>query len=91
MTTYSPLYEQVMMKPVEAEKVSKGGILVWEQKNETVKSEIISFGPDVPAKVFTKGDFVFHDRHVAHKVEIDWEKFLLIPWKELKVLERKSK
>lgn len=87
-----PLYEQVLMKPIEQENKTKSGIITWvDNEKETLKSEIVALWPEAEKRGMKTWDIALHDKHVPHKLDIDWEKYLLIQWKEIKALYSKKK
>lgn len=87
MTDVTILYDRVLLKPVEAEKTSAGGILLAGQNNDnTVKGEVVKVGEGRKNKAGTViplevkvGDIVLYDTSAVIPVKIDGQDLVVIP------------
>ena len=81
-----PLSNHVFLKPVEEEKVTKGGILLPEtmEKEKPVKGKVLAVGPGkqnekgerMPMSVKV-GDTVLFKKYGPDEVEMNGEKYLV--------------
>ncbi len=81
-----PLGDRVIVKPLEAEDMTEGGIILPETAKERPREgEVIAVGPGrrgpdgefipVPVKV---GDIVIYTEYGGSEVKIDGEKYLIL-------------
>ena len=80
-----PLSDRILIKPVEAGEVKKGGIIIPDTaKEKPQEGEVIEIGPgrtedgkEIPVAV-KKGDRVLYGKYSGTEVTIDGEEFLFI-------------
>lgn len=81
-----PLGDRVLVKPVEQEERTKGGIVLPDTaKEKPVQGEVIAVGPGamteegerIPIAV-KAGDRVIYGKYAGTKVEIDGEEYLIV-------------
>ena len=76
-----PLHDRVIILPMEADKVTKGGILIPDTAVEKPMKGTVAFcgegikGEPMSVKV---GDLVLYGRHAGLEVEIEEKKYLLM-------------
>jgi chaperonin GroES len=81
-----PLDDRVVVEPIEAEKITKGGIVLPDSaKEKPVKGKVIATGPgrlletgkrvEVAVK---KGDVVVYARYGGTEVEIDGKDYMIL-------------
>lgn len=83
--TVKPLGDRVVIKNVEAEETTKGGlILTSAAKEKPQMAEILAVGPggmvdgkEVKMQV-KAGDKVVYSKYAGTEVELDGEKFLIV-------------
>lgn len=81
-----PLNDRVLVKRLEGEEVTKGGIIIPDSaKEKPMKGEIIAVGPgkvdDDGKKVkmtVAKGDQVLFNKYAGTELKIDGEEFLVM-------------
>lgn len=85
---FQPLYEQVLIKPIKFEAVTKSGLILSNPNDKTkemMKWEVLWFWMEVNSlKIW---DIVWFDRYVPHKMELDWETYMICLRKEIKLKE----
>ena len=80
-----PLSDRILIKPVEAGELKKGGIIIPDTaKEKPQEGEVIEIGPgrtedgkEIPVAV-KKGDRVLYGKYSGTEVTIDGEEFLFI-------------
>ncbi|HOP05823.1 MAG TPA: co-chaperone GroES [candidate division Zixibacteria bacterium] len=81
-----PLADRVVVKPLEAVEVKKGGIIIPDTaKEKPMEGEIIEVGPGrrteegtvVPVEV-KKGDRVLYGKYSGTEVSIEGEEYLIM-------------
>lgn len=82
-----PLYDKVVVKPLDAEEVTASGIVLPDtvDKEKPMQGEVIAAGPGkrlengqmAPMSV-KKGDKVLFTKYAPDEVEIDKEEYLVI-------------
>ena len=85
-TELVPLGDRIVIKPIEREEVTKGGIILPDTaKEKPQEGEIIAVGPGKLADDGTRiamdvkvGDKVIYSKYAGSEVEIDNEKLLII-------------
>jgi chaperonin GroES len=81
-----PLDDRVVVEPIEAEKITKGGIVLPDSaKEKPVKGKVVATGPgrlletgkrvEVAVK---KGDVVVYARYGGTEVEIDGKDYMIL-------------
>src|SRR3989344_3765045 len=83
---FKPLSNHVFLKPLEEEKVTKGGIVIPDtaEKEKPIKGEVLAVGPGklnekgerVPMSVKV-GDTVLFKKYGPDEIEIDGKKYLV--------------
>jgi chaperonin GroES len=81
-----PLNDRVLVKRLEGEEVTKGGIIIPDSaKEKPMKGEVIAAGPgkvgDDGKKVkmaVAKGDKVLFNKYAGTELKIDGEEFLVM-------------
>ena len=85
-TKLLPLGDRIVVKPIEREEVTKGGIILPDTaKEKTQEGEIIAVGPGKLSDEGTRitmdvkvGDKVIYAKYAGTEVEIDGEKLLIM-------------
>jgi len=81
-----PLADRVLVKPIDEEEVTKGGIILPDTaKEKPQRGKIIAVGPGrlddegkrVPMEVKT-GDKVLYDKYAGTEVKLDDEEYLIL-------------
>jgi chaperonin GroES len=81
-----PLDDRIVVEPIEADKVTKGGIVLPDSaKEKPVKGKVIATGPgrllDTGKRVevaVKKGDVVVYARYGGTEVEIDGKDYVIL-------------
>lgn len=81
-----PLEDRVILKPMEAEQKSAGGIIIPDNaKEKPQKGEVIAAGPgkvsdkgEKIAMTLKKGDKVLYGKYSGTEVTIDGEEYLIV-------------
>ncbi|UCD95712.1 MAG: co-chaperone GroES [Candidatus Zixiibacteriota bacterium] len=85
MMNVKPLADRVLVKPIEAAEVKKGGIIIPDTaKEKPQEGEIVEIGPGrvedgktIPMEV-KKGDRILYGKYSGTEVSIDGEEYLFI-------------
>ncbi len=81
-----PLADRVLVKPIDEEEVTKGGIILPDTaKEKPQRGKVIAVGPGrlddegkrVPLEVKT-GDKVLYDKYAGTEVKLDDEEYLIL-------------
>src|SRR3990167_3204321 len=82
-----PLYDKVVVKPLDAEEVTASGIVLPDtvDKEKPMQGEVIAVGPgkrldngDVAPVSVKVGDTVLFTKYAPDEVEVDNEEYLVI-------------
>ena len=81
-----PLADRVVIKPIEREEVTKGGIILPDTaKEKPQEGEVIAVGPGrlsddgKPIKMDVKvGDRVIYARYAGTEIKIDTEEYVIL-------------
>jgi len=82
----SPLHDRVLIKRLEEEEVTKGGIIIPDSaKEKPIKGEVVAAGPGkhsddgktIPMSV-KKGDNVLFNKYAGTEIKIDGEEHLVM-------------
>jgi len=81
-----PLNDRVLVKRLEGEEVTKGGIIIPDSaKEKPMKGEVVAIGPgkvdDDGERVkmaVAKGDKVLFNKYAGTELKIDGEEFLMM-------------
>jgi len=80
-----PLSNRVIVKPVKAEEVSPGGIIISTLKDKPQRAVVIAVGEGkledgklIPMSV-EKGDHVVYGKYTGVEVSVDNEDFIIMP------------
>ena len=81
-----PLQDRVIIKPAEAEEVSKGGIILPDTaKEKPQQGEIMAVGPgkvadngDLIKPQVKKGDKVLYGKYSGTEVTVEGEEYLIV-------------
>jgi chaperonin GroES len=81
-----PMEDRVILKPMEAEQKTAGGIIIPDNaKEKPQKGEIIAVGPgkvnDKGAKIemtLKKGDKVLYGKYSGTEITIDGQEYLIV-------------
>ena len=81
-----PLHDRVLVKRLESEEVTKGGIIIPDSaKEKPIKGEIIAVGPgkntdkgETVKMSVKKGDKVLFNKYAGTEVKIDGDEFLVM-------------
>lgn len=90
-TNLSPLFDYVLIEPLEGEEKTSGGILLPDSaKEKPQKGKVIATGPGglndegKPTKMFVKkGDIVFYKKWGGNEVKVEGKEFLLVEQKDI--------
>ena len=85
-TKLSPLGDRIVVKPIEREEVTRGGIILPDTaKEKPQEGEIVAVGPGKLTDEGTRitmdvkvGDKVIYAKYAGTEVEIDNEKLLIM-------------
>lgn len=76
-----PLFKNILVKPLEAEKVSTGGIIIPDAaKEKPLLGEVIAVGEVTNIKV---GDKVYYKAWGGNEVKVDKVEYLIIEDKDI--------
>ncbi len=81
-----PLQDRVVVKPAEAEEVSKGGIILPDTaKEKPQQGEIVAVGPGKVADngelikpQVKKGDKILYGKYSGTEITVDGEEYLIV-------------
>ena len=81
-----PLGDRVLVKRLEQEEVTKGGIIIPDSaKEKPMKGEVIAVGPGKLAEAgkhlkmhVEKGDLVLFNKYAGTEIKVDDEDFLVM-------------
>jgi chaperonin GroES len=81
-----PLADRILVKPLEAEEKSKGGIIIPDNaKEKPQKGEVVAVGPgkiaDNGQKIameLKKGDKVLYGKYSGTEVTVDDQEYLIV-------------
>jgi len=82
-----PLYDRVVVKPLDEEEVTASGIVLPDtvNKEKPMQGEVVATGPgkrlengETAAMTVQKGDTVLFTKYGPEEVEIDNEEYLVI-------------
>jgi chaperonin GroES len=81
-----PLADRILVKPLEAEQKTKGGIIIPDNaKEKPQKGEVIAVGPgkiaDNGQKIsmeLKKGDTVLYGKYSGTEVTVDGQEYLIV-------------
>lgn len=87
---FEPIYDKLIVKPIEADEMSEGGILIPDIENaRTLKAEVVAVGPGtyqyghlVPTTVQV-GDIVVYQHFSALKFEYKNDEYHTIKESEI--------
>ena len=78
MSNIKPLYDRVVIKRMEEEKVSAGGIVIPDSATETpIKGEVFDNG-NVRAPKVKAGDKVLFGKYSGTEVKLDGTEYLVV-------------
>ena len=81
-----PLHDRVVVKPIEADEISAGGIVIPDSaKEKSTKGEVVAVGPGrvaengnrVPVDV-AEGDVVLYSKYGGTEVKVGGEEYLVL-------------
>jgi chaperonin GroES len=81
-----PLEDRIVVEPIEAEQVTKGGIVLPDTaKEKPVKGKVISVGPGRvldngkrAAPAVKKGDVVVYAKYGGTEIDIDGKEYMIL-------------
>jgi len=81
-----PLHDRVLVKRLESEEVTKGGIIIPDSaKEKPIKGEVIAVGPgktsdkgETVKMNVAKGDKVLFNKYAGTEIKIDGDEFLVM-------------
>jgi len=90
-TNLSPLFDYVLIEPLEGEEKTSGGIILPDSaKEKPQKGKVIATGPGGVneegklTKMFVKkGDVVFYKKWGGNEVKLEGKEFLLVEQKDI--------
>jgi chaperonin GroES len=98
MEKLSPLGNNVIVKPVAQEELSRGGIIIPDTaKEKPQEGEIIAMGPGkvnkagnlVPLEV-SVGDRVIFAKYTGSEIKIEGEKYIIMPESDILAIKTSS-
>ena len=86
MSNLKPLHDRVVVKPIEADEISAGGILIPDSaKEKSTKGEVVAVGPGKPldngsvrALKVKAGDKVLFGKYSGTEVKVDGTEYLVV-------------
>jgi chaperonin GroES len=96
MEKLTPLGNNVIVKPVDEETVSKGGIIIPDTaKEKPHEGEIIAAGPGKINKAgnllpmdIKVGDRIIYAKYTGSEIKIDNEKYLIMPESDILAIKK---
>lgn len=93
-----PLADRVVLKPIEAEEKTKGGIVLPDTaKDKPQEGEVIAVGPGRILDNGTKlapevkvGDRVIYSKYSGTEVKVEGEEYLIIRESDILAIKEKS-
>ncbi|HHX10164.1 MAG TPA: co-chaperone GroES [Firmicutes bacterium] len=93
-----PLSDRVVLKPVEAEERTKGGIVLPDTaKDKPQEGEVVAVGPGTILKNGTKlepevkvGDRVIYSKYSGTEIKIDGEEYLIVRESDILAIRNKE-
>ena len=84
-----PLADRVLVKPVEGETVTKGGIYIPQTaQQKTTEGVVVAVGDDKDVIKVKAKDRIMYDKYAGTEVKIDGEDHLIVKMEDiLAVLE----
>lgn len=90
MSKFEPLGDKLVVKPIEADEMSSGGIIIADLENQrTLKAKVVAAGPGtyqfgsfVPTGV-NEGDLVIYQHFSALKFEYENEEYHTVKASEI--------
>ncbi len=98
MVVLKPLADRVVVKPIKAEEMTKGGIVLPDTaKDKPQEGEVIAVGTGrildngtkVPLEVKV-GDRVVYSKYSGSEIKIDGEEYLIIRESEILAIRQKE-
>jgi len=92
-----PLGDKVLIRPLEREERTKGGIVLPDTaKEKPVQGEVIAVGPGrtsdegelIPVEV-KKGDRIIYGKYSGTQVKVDGEEYLIVREAEILAIVKK--
>ena len=84
--TIKPLQDRVVVKMVEAEETTKGGIILTGSAKEKPEfAEVIEVGPGTPdvKMEVNKGDKVLISKYSGTNVKLDGEEYIIVKMEDI--------
>ena len=81
MAKITPLHDRVIVKPVAAEEVTSGGIIIPDTAQEKpMRGTVVAVGPGKPDEPTTvkEGDIVLYSKYAGTEVNIEGEVHLIM-------------
>ncbi|HMQ47064.1 MAG TPA: co-chaperone GroES [Saprospiraceae bacterium] len=80
-TTFQPINDRVVIKPLPAEEMTKGGIIIPDTaKEKPQQGEVVAVGPgkqDHPMTVKT-GDRILYGKYAGQEVSFNGDEYLIM-------------
>ncbi len=81
-----PLGDRIVVRPIEREEISKGGVILPDTaKEKPQEGEVIALGPGKLTETgkrldldIKKGDIIIYAKYAGTEVEVDNEKMLIM-------------
>ena len=79
-TTFRPLHDRVVVRRVESEAKTKGGIIIPDTAKEKPQmAEVIAVGTDEDLQKIVKvGNMVLYGKYAGTEIELEGEKLLIL-------------
>lgn len=84
-----PIGDRVVVKPAQAEEVTKGGLIIPDTaKEKPQKGEIVAVGPGKDGNLMTVhvGDTVLYGKYAGQNVELNGDEYLIMREDEILVI-----
>ena len=81
----TPLGERVLLKPVEVETKTKGGIVLPDtvSKEQPTLGEVIAIGESDKIKGLVVGSKVVYSKYAGTEIKNEGEKYIILEYKEV--------
>ena len=88
---YEATNDVVVIKQDDVEKKNAAGfLLATDSKEAPWRGTVLTFGEDVPADKLSVGQSVYFKKYAGHEVEIQGEKFMLVPYEDILLRSKKA-
>lgn len=93
---FKPLYDRILIKQIDSEEVSKGGIFIPDQAREKpVRGKVLATGHGrlnddgtLTPLLIQEGDVVIYSKGAGNEIKIEEEKYLVITEDQIIAVEQ---